>query len=88
MFKIKDSLFRSTERAMQAVYRPAIEIIMVYGFRLVVIAGRALKLLPTPPIVPPRPKRVLVINITASRRCSDVDADAGAVARSSPGGEA
>jgi ADP-heptose:LPS heptosyltransferase len=49
---------------MQAVYRPAIEIIMVYGFRLVVIAGRALKLLPTPPIIPPRPKRVLVIYLS------------------------
>jgi ADP-heptose:LPS heptosyltransferase len=64
MFRINDALFRSIERAMQAVYRPAIEIIMVYGFRLVVIAGRALQLLPTPPIVPPRPKRVLVIYLS------------------------
>ena len=35
MFRsIKDALFRSTERVMRAVYRPAIEVIIVYGFRL------------------------------------------------------
>ena len=43
MFRsIKDALFRSTKRAMQAVYRPAIEVITVYGFRLLVIAAATL----------------------------------------------
>ena len=65
MFRsIKGALFRSTKRALQAVYRPTIEVIIVYGFRLVVIAARALNLLPTPPIVPQRPKRVLVIYLS------------------------
>lgn len=61
---MKDSLLAIAKRAVYAVYPPAMEALLVHGFRLATFAARTLHLLPSPPALPPGQKRIMVVYLS------------------------
>jgi ADP-heptose:LPS heptosyltransferase len=59
-----DTARRRVLKILGDLYRPTIAVLLAYGFRPIVIAGRALRLLPPIPAIPEQPQRILVVYLS------------------------